>query len=223
MSFDLFSIFFCASHFQRAPKKRPAEKSFSPLRRLTPDSPDLITSGTPPAAPTKESSTTAHASSLSIAANGPEAAPENASPDSGSADGLQLLSLNKGQQSGVNLLLFLPVCPNQTDGFSLPPPVSPTLSLHPQHLGIGTPFKLPFLTPLDFETQLEQDVNADAPLDLSMKCSSSAPALSGDRPQPVKNEPAALEACGEAGESQASRVCVQVSSANTETCTEESV
>lgn len=154
--------------------------------------------------------------------------PEKASPDSGPTDGLQLLSLNKGQQSGVNLLLFLPVCPNQTDGFSLPPAVSPTLSLsampvQPQHLGIATPFKLPLLAPLDFVTKIEQDPDDNAPLDLSMKCSSSAPALSSNPPQSVKNEPAALEACGEAGESQASRVCAGVSSAKTETCTEESV
>lgn len=178
---------------------------------MTSDSPNLLTSGTAPAA------TTANASSVSIAANGPEPVPEKASPHSGPTDGLQLLNLDKGQQSGVNLLLFLPVCPDQTDGFSLPPAVSPTLSLS------AASFKLPLLPPLDFDTNIEQAPENNAPLDLSIKWSSSAPALSGNRPQLVKNEPATVEACGEAGESQASRVCAEASSVKTEMCTEESV
>lgn len=94
------------------------------------------------------------------------------------------------------------------------------MPLQPPHLGITTPFELPLLPPLDVVTKIEHD---DAPLDLSMKCSSSALALGGNRPQSVENEPEALEACGEAGKSQASQVCTEVSAKKTETCTEESV
>lgn len=93
----------------------------------------------------------------------------------------------------------------------------------PQHLDITAPFKLPYIPPLDFEPKVEQDPDADTPLDLSMKCSSSEPALSANPPQAIKPEPEALEACGVAGESQASLVCTEVSSAKTESCAEESV
>lgn len=169
------------------------------------------------------STTTANASSHSITTNGPGSVPERAPPASGPTDGLQLLSLNQDQPSGVNLLLFLPVCPSQTDRF--PAAACPALPLSAMEVqpGMATPFKIPLLAPFDFVTKVEHDQVGDAPLDLSMKCSAASPALSNTPLQSVKSEPAALEPHGDSGESQASLVSVEVSSAQTETYTEESV
>lgn len=89
--------------------------------------------------------------------------------------------------------------------------------------GVASPFKIPLLAPFNFVTKVEHDQVGDAPLDLSMKCRAASPALSNAPLQPVKREPAALEPRGDSGESQASLVSVEVSSAQTETCTEESV
>lgn len=99
------------------------------------------------------------------------------------------------------------------------------MPVQPQHVSIASPFKLPLLAPLDFETKIGQAPDDEAPLDLSMKHNSSASALNASPLQSVKNEPEELEACGEAAEWQASRVCVkrEASSAKTETGTEESV
>lgn len=88
----------------------------------------------------------------------------------------------------------------------------------PPYLSIATNFKLPYLPPLDPDDD-------DAPLDLSVKCWSSGPALSSNPPPPpppqwVKDEPAALEAHVEAGASQAIRA--EARSAKADTCTEES-
>lgn len=184
----------------------------------------------PPAASTKTrressstSTTTANASSPSITTNGPGSVPERAPPDSGPTDGLQLLRLHQDQPSGVNLLLFLPVCPSQTDGF--PAAACPPLPLSAMEVqpGVAPPFKIPLLAPFDFVTKVERDQVGDAPLDLSMKCRAASPALSNTPLQSVKSEPAPPEPGADSGESQATLVSVQVSSAQTETCTEESV
>lgn len=89
--------------------------------------------------------------------------------------------------------------------------------------GMATPFKIPLLEPFNFVTKVEHDQAGDAPLDLSMKCRAASPALSDTPLQSVKSELAALEPRGDSGESQASLVSVEVSSAQTETCTEEGV
>lgn len=196
------------------------------------DSPHFPNAATPPAAPAKESSSpsaaAAHASSPGVISNGPDAAAERVSPDSGPTNGLQLLSLNKDQRSGVNLVLLLPVCPGQTDRFPLPSAASPTLPLtatqaQPQQYGIAAPFNLPLLAPVNFAPKVKRDAEGGAPLDLSMKCSSPAPAAAGSGAlPPVKSEPAPLDACGEAGESQTRHVSVNATSVKTETRTEES-
>ncbi|XP_029695241.1 histone-lysine N-methyltransferase PRDM9 isoform X1 [Takifugu rubripes] len=208
----------------RAPKKRPAEKNLSPLTKLTrSDSPNVTKAATPPAASTNTttsessstSTATANASRHSITTDGPGSVPERAPPDSGPTDALQLLSLNQDQPSGVNLLLFLPVCPRQSGGLPLS-----AMEVQP---GMTTPFKIPLLAPFNFVTKVEHDQVGDAPLDLSMKCRAASPAPSNTPPQSVKSEPAALEPRGDSGESQASLVSGEVGSAQTETCTEESV
>lgn len=189
----------------------------------------MTKTATPPAASTtasessSTSTTTANASSHSITTNGPGSVPERAPPDSGPTDGLQLLSLNQDQPSGVNLLLFLPVCPSQTDGF--PAAACPALPLSAMKVqpGAATPFKIPLLAPFDLVTKVERDQVGDAPLDLSMKCRAASPAPSDTPLQSVKSEPAAPEPRGDSGGPQASLVSAEVSSAQTETCTEESV
>lgn len=169
------------------------------------------------------STTAASASSHSISTNGPGSVPERAPPDSGPTDGLRLLSLNQDQPPGVNLLLFLPVCPSQTDRF--PAAACPALPLSAMEVqpGVATPFKIPLLAPFNFLTKVEHGQVGDAPLDLSMKCRAASPALSNTPLQSVKREPAAPEPPGDSGESQASLVSVEVSSAQTETCSGESV
>lgn len=121
---------------------------------------------------------------------------EHASPDSGTTDGSQLPSLNKGRPPVVNLLLFLPICPSQTNGFPLQSAASPTLPLSAMQVqpGMANPFKVPLVAPLDYVQKSKQDPAGDAPLDLSMKCRSPGPALSNTSLQSVKSEPAAVEA-----------------------------
>lgn len=95
------------------------------------------------------------------------------------------------------------------------------MSVQSPLLDFASSIKLPLLPPLDCETIIEPGLGDYVPLDLSMRCSSSAPPRSSNPPQSVKNGPAALEACGEAAD--AGRACDEVSSAKTETCTEDGV
>lgn len=134
-----------------------------------------------------------------------------------------MLSLNQDQPSGVNLLLFLPVCPSQNDG--IPAAACPALPLSAVEVqpGVATPYKIPLLAPFSFITKVEHNQVGDTPLDLSMKCSAASPPLSNTPLQSVESEPAALEPHGDSGESQVSLVSVEVSAAQTETCAEESV
>ncbi|XP_051263089.1 zinc finger protein 543 [Dicentrarchus labrax] len=169
-----------------APKKRQASKSSSPEAKklkTKPDSSNPPNTVTQPAALEKDS---------------PSPGPVTESAGSGPPDGLWKLTLDKQPPPGVKLVLFLPVCPTQSTGLTLPCAVSPTLpspaaQVHPQHLG------LPLNAPLDLVTGIKRDPECEAPLDLSNKCNSSKSPLSNIPLLPVKSEPEEFEISGEAG------------------------
>lgn len=157
------------------PKKRQASKSSSSeTKKLNakPDSWNPTNTVTTPstvssnlAAPAKDS----HSSCLT----------GDASAGSGPTDGLWKLTLDKQPPPGVKLVLFLPVCPTQTNGLTLPSAVSPTLlgpAIQPQ-------------VALDLVTGIKQYLECEAPLDLSNKSSLCNSALSDVPFLPIKSEP----------------------------------
>ncbi|XP_073340645.1 uncharacterized protein [Pagrus major] len=172
-----------------APKKRPAPKSSPPeAKRPKPDSSTPTNTVTKPAAPVNDSSS-------------PGPVTEAESAGSSPADGLWKLTLDKQPPPGVNLVLFVPICPTQSNGLTLPSALSPTLpgsavQFQPQHLGANAALGAPLDAPLDLVTGIKRDPEYDAPLDLSKKCNSSKSAV-GDIPLlPVKSEPEDFEISG---------------------------
>lgn len=131
---------------------------------------------------------------------------EGVSPGSG-PDGLWKLTLDKEPPPGVNLVLFLPVCPNQTNGLTLPSEASPTLpgpgmQVQPQHLGVNAALGASQMAPLDLVTGIKQDAGCEAPLDLSKKSNLSKSALSDIPLQPIKSEPGEVKVSGEADDTE---------------------
>nr|XP_020464032.1 zinc finger protein 358-like [Monopterus albus] len=102
------------------------------------------------------------------------------SPDSGPSHGVWKLTLDKQPPPGATLVLFLPVCPSQNDGMTLP---SFEVSLKPT---------------VDLVTEITQDPECEAPLDLSQKSKPSESALSNIPLLPIKREPEEFEISGEA-------------------------
>ncbi|XP_023275565.1 zinc finger protein 668-like isoform X1 [Seriola lalandi dorsalis] len=182
-----------------APKKRQTTKSSSDKKETKklnekPDSSHPANTDTmsaaAPAAPVEDPVT-------------PDLVQEGVS--TGPSDGLWKLTLDKQPPPGVKLVLFLPVCPTQTNGSGTPQtvPVSsmevqPQASLSPVssngHLELGAPLD----TPLDLVTRIKQDPECEAPLDLSKKCNSSTSALRDIPLCAIKNEPEDFEISGEA-------------------------
>ncbi len=131
------------------------------------------------------------------------------SAGSGSPDGLWKLTLDKQPPPGVNLVLFLPVCPTQNNGGTLPSAVSPPppvpttqvqseAALRPvsnEHLGGNAALGS---APLDLVTGIKQYPECEAPLDLSKKFNSSRSALSDIPLLPIKSEREEFEISGEA-------------------------
>lgn len=141
----------------------------------------------------------------------PEPVTEGVSTNSAQSDGLWKLTLDKQPPPGVNLVLFLPVCPTQTNDLTLASRIPQTLpvsamQVQPQvalspvsssgHLGVNTAFGVPLSTPLNLATGIKQDPEFEAPLDLSKKCNSSKSALSDIPLLPIKNEPEEFEILG---------------------------
>lgn len=125
------------------------------------------------------------------------------SPECG-PDGLWKLTLDKEPPPGVNLVLFLPVCQNQTDGLTLPSAVSPTtlspgMQVQPQHLGVNATLGASQIAPLDL-TGIKQDAGCDAPLDLSKKGNLCKAPLSDIPLQPIKSELEEFKISGEASD-----------------------
>ncbi|XP_070767776.1 zinc finger protein ZFP2 [Enoplosus armatus] len=172
-------------HPAGAPKKRQASKSSSSeTKKLKPDSTNTDTKraavSNNPTAPVKDS-------------RSPGLVTGGVSAGSGSPDGLWKLTLDKQPPPGVKLVLFLPVCPTQTNGLTLPSAASPTLP--------GPAMQVQPEVALDLVTKtgIKQDAECEAPLDLSNKFGSSKPALSDIPPLPIKSEPEEFDISGEAG------------------------
>lgn len=118
---------------------------------------------------------------------------EGVSTGTGPSDGLWKLTLDKQPPAGVNLVLFVPVCPTQANGLPLPSAIPQTLPITAMQalpegpLAVGAALGPTLNAPLDLLTGVKQD--PEAPLDLSKK---SAAYL------PVKSEPEEFEISGQA-------------------------
>ncbi|XP_070690928.1 oocyte zinc finger protein XlCOF6 [Pempheris klunzingeri] len=168
-----------------APKKRQASKSSSSERKK------------PDAEPVSLKPTDSTSPGL--------VAPPGLSAGSSPADGVWKLTLNKRPPPGVKLVLFLPVTPTQTTGPALPSAVSqtlpgPAMQVQPQaalltvsheNLGVNAAAGV---APMDLVTEIKQDPDCEAPLDLSKKCNSSTSALNDIPLLPVKSEPDKFDA-----------------------------
>nr|XP_046254867.1 histone-lysine N-methyltransferase PRDM9-like isoform X2 [Scatophagus argus] len=142
-----------------ASKKRQASRSSSfetKKLKANPDSTNPANAVAMPAAAVNDSCS-------------PELVTKDSSAGSGSQDGLWKLTLDKQPPPGVKLVLFVPVCPTQTNGLTLPSAISPTLSnmqVQLQPVGLNA---APLNAPLDLVTGIKQDPECEAPLDLSKK------------------------------------------------------
>lgn len=140
--------------------------------------------------------------------------PEPVAADSHQSDGLWKLTLDKQPPPGVNLVLFLPVCPTQTNVLSsaLPSAAPPTLPVsavqaHHQvavspvtgngHCGVNAAVGVSMDTPLDLVTRIKKDPECEAPLDLSKNCNSSKTAVDDGHLPAVKSEPEEFEISGD--------------------------
>lgn len=191
-----------------APKKRQTMKSSLPETKKVNAKPDLPNTKSTvtvppvvlnnPAAPVKDR-------------RSPGPLTEGVSAGSGPSDGLWKLTLDKKPPPGVKLVVFLPVCPTQTNGLPLPSAVPQTLSVPamqalPQAasppfisngcFGGNAAFGVPLNTPLDLFTGNKGD--PEEPLDLSKKCDSSKSAKTDIPLLPIKSEPEELEISGQA-------------------------
>lgn len=127
---------------------------------------------------------------------------EGESPGPAPVDGSWKLTIDREPPPGVDLLLFLPVSPSQTNGLTLPSVISPTIpgpviQVQPQHLRLNAAHGAQLIAPLDLLTGFKQDPECNEPLDLSKKSSKSA--LSQIPLRPIKSEPEDLEISAESG------------------------
>lgn len=149
-----------------------------------------------PAATTNDSSSPRTTTEIAAADAGP-------GPGPGPADGFWKITLDKQPPPGVNLVLFLPVCEDQSNSLMLPPGASytpPLLSMqaHPQNPGTNSALRAQLTAPLDFVMGNKQVPVCDVPLDLSKKYISSK---SNDiSPQSIKGEPEELRISGKVEE-----------------------
>lgn len=145
-----------------------------------------------PAATTNDSSSPRTTTEIAAADAGP-----------GPADGFWKITLDKEPPPGVNLVLFLPVCEDQSNSLILPSAASstpPLLSMqaHPQNPGTNSALGAQLTAPLDFVTGNKQVPVCDVPLDLSKKYISSK---SNDIfPQSIKGETEELRISGKVEE-----------------------
>lgn len=109
-------------------------------------------------------------------------APKRIASRSSSSDTMWKLSLDTPPPAGVEVVMFVPVCPTQPSELSLSPLIPQTLALPPMQaltqvtvpstpttiqFGANATFGLPLNTPLDIPTLNNESL--DAPLDLSTK------------------------------------------------------
>lgn len=129
---------------------------------------------------------------------------EGVSPGPGPVDGSWKLTIDREPPPGVDLLLFLPVSPSQTNGLTLPSVMSPTvpgpvIQLQSQHLGLNAAHGAKLIAPLDLLTGFKHDPECNEPLDLSKKSKPSTSTLSHIPLQTIKSEPEDLEISAESG------------------------
>uniref|UniRef100_A0A1A7XLI6 C2H2-type domain-containing protein n=1 Tax=Iconisemion striatum TaxID=60296 RepID=A0A1A7XLI6_9TELE len=171
------------------PKKRQAPKS-SPLQKiLTKPKPESTSSSdtagvpdpvsTSPAAPGRDSCS-------------PGSRTDDMSAGSSSSDRLWTLTLNEKSPPAVNLVLFVPVCPNSELPLAAVQalPQASTSELMGANATVGVPLNSPF----ELLTGFIGD--SEVPLDLSKK--SESPAESNAPLLSVKTEPIELEVSGQA-------------------------
>ncbi|XP_040901262.1 zinc finger protein 628 isoform X2 [Toxotes jaculatrix] len=186
-----------------APKKRQASKSHSSEAKKLNAKQDSSSPANTVTMPAVVSNTTAAPVKDSV---NPRLVTGDASTGSGSSEGLWKLTLDKEPPPGVKLVVFLPVCPTQTNSLPLPSAVPqtlpvPAMQVQPQatgHLGVNAALGVLLNTPLDLVTGIKQDPDCEAPLDLSKKCNSSKSASSDIPLHSIKNEPEEFEISGEA-------------------------
>ncbi|MEQ2240330.1 hypothetical protein ILYODFUR_013703 [Ilyodon furcidens] len=184
------------------PKKRHTSKSSLPRKR------DL--------------KNTAPGSNADAASNSPAApgkdfiSPRPPRAEMGTSDGLWTITLDENPPPGMNLVVFLPVCPTQNDGLPLP-------SSNPQTLPVGVVQAMPQGSPSLLSKNELMGVNAavgaslnpclelvtgftaqgpETPLDLSKKPNSPKCAESDIPLVSVKSEPSEFEISGQANGSE---------------------
>nr|XP_019948250.1 PREDICTED: zinc finger protein 157-like [Paralichthys olivaceus] len=170
-----------------AAKKHQASKTSSSEKKKLSAKPDSSSSANVVAMPATVCNKAAGPVKESVS---PGLVAEDVSPGSGPPDRLWKLTLDKNPPPGVKLVLFLPVCPTESNG----DPLSPAISTH---LGVDAALGVQLNTPLDLASGIKQDPECEAPLDLSKKCDSSKSALRDIPLHTVKNEPQEFEISGE--------------------------
>ncbi|XP_039974728.1 zinc finger protein 358 [Xiphias gladius] len=193
-----------------APKKRQTSKSSSSETKKLNAKPDPSSPANTVTLPAVVSNNPAVPVKDSVS---PGLVTGGVSTGSGPSDRLWKLTLDKQPPPGVELVLFLPVCPSRTNSLPLPSAIPQTLpvpamrvqphaSLPPVsctgRLGVNAALGVPLNTPLDLVTGIKRDPECETPLDLSKKCNSSKSALSDIPLCPIKNEPEEFEISGEA-------------------------
>ncbi|XP_023124582.2 zinc finger protein 668 [Amphiprion ocellaris] len=186
---------------QSAPKKRQTSKSSLPDTKKPSAKPDSSTAATTATAPAVVSASPA---TPVQDCSSPGLVTAGVSAGSAPSDRLWKLTLNKQPPPGVELVVFVPVCPTQTNGLPLSSAIPQTLPvtamqalpqasspLLPGNLGVNAALG----APLDLVTGIKQD--PEAPLDLSKKRSSSESAPTNIPLPPVKSEPEEREISGQ--------------------------
>lgn len=191
----------CGQTPASAPKKQQTSKSSSSeTEKLNtkPDSSNPASTATVPAAPLKDS-----------ASPGPVTGGVSKT-GSGPSDGLWKLTLDKQPPPGVKLVLFLPVCPTQTNSMAVPsiiPRTLPVPDIQVKHQAARPPLSSHehhrvkaerVNVPLNLVTGIKRDRECDSPLDLSKNCNSSKSSKSDVPHLPIKSEPEEFEISGEA-------------------------
>ncbi|CAN9513971.1 unnamed protein product [Ophioblennius macclurei] len=186
----------CTSKSSSPPAEKLTAKSKSPKAEST------VT--TPAAVPKKTSDEGApklqESQALQKVASAPRNVANGASSSSPPPEGLWKLTLDKQPPPGVNLVVFLPVCPLQSTELPLASGIPQTLALPAMqalsqttlsgvpasgHFGVNAAFGMPLSTPLDFVPSNNNDY-PDTPLDLSQKSTLQCLPSVKEEPEEIK-------------------------------------
>ncbi|KAM4567814.1 uncharacterized protein V3H82_012075 [Fundulus diaphanus] len=126
---------------------------------------------------------------------------ETASSDSGPSEGLWTLTLDEKAPPGMNLVVFLPVCPTQSDELPVGAVQAPSLLPSSELLGVNAAVGASLTPCLELELVTSfTGQDTEAPLDLSKKPGSPKRARSDTPLLPVKSEPCEFEVSGQDSE-----------------------